>query len=293
MIVVGGVAVLLVERRLVERGQHLDAALARRVVIAAAVDHRVGRRLVVVPLVGACPAGGETRGRGLVAVDDVDRCGGGAGRVVAEVAAEHLAVPGPRVLRVGRGVDADVAAAGLDVVLEGVLLRVVEDVAGRREPDDRVVLREVGVVELRGVLGRVDVEAVGGAEALDRGDALVDRRVSEAGGRGEDEDVLELRGRLVLDRDGAGHRAGVCLAEVRVDARLVECERHRRLVRGERRRERPVGRRRLHVVRQRRFVELPLDRVTGRDRDLSRTPHGRRRSHLRRPPPCRRAPSRS
>ena len=154
VIVVGGVAVVLVVGRLVDRHEDVDAAVARAVVVAAAVDHGVGRRLEVVPLVDAAPGGRDAGRGGLVGVLDLDRRGRRSGRVVAEVAAEHLAVPGPRVLGVGRGVDADVAAARLDVVLERGLLRVVEDVAGRGEEDHDVELREVGVGELRRVLGR-------------------------------------------------------------------------------------------------------------------------------------------
>jgi hypothetical protein len=80
--------------------------------------------------------------------------------------------------------DAGIAAAGLDVPLEGGLLGVGEEVAGRGEEDDDVVLREVGVVELRRVLGRVDLEVVVGAERLDRRDPLGDGVVAEAGGLG-------------------------------------------------------------------------------------------------------------
>ena len=99
---------------------------------------------------------------------DVDVGGRRSGRVAAEVAADQLAVPGPRVLRVGRGVDAGEAAAALDVALERLLLGDVEDVTGRREEGDDVVLREVRVGERGGVLGRGDGEVVGGAELLDR-----------------------------------------------------------------------------------------------------------------------------
>ena len=90
--------------------------------------------------------------------------------------------------------DAGVAAAGLDVALEGGLLGVVEHVAGGGEEDDGVELRQVGVGERGRVLGRVDREAVGGAELLDRRDALRDRVVPEAGGLGEDEHAVEVVG---------------------------------------------------------------------------------------------------
>ena len=59
---------------------------------------------------------------------------------LVELRAGELAVPRPVVLGVGGGVDADPAAARLDVALERVLLRVVEDVAGRAQEDDGAVL---------------------------------------------------------------------------------------------------------------------------------------------------------
>jgi hypothetical protein len=84
-------------------------------------------------------------------------------------------------------VDARVAAPALDVALERGLLVVVEDVARGRQPDHDVVLPEVRVGEGRAVLGRVDGEAVLGAQPLDRGDAGPDRAVAEACGLAEDE----------------------------------------------------------------------------------------------------------
>jgi hypothetical protein len=106
-----------------------------------------------------------------------------------EVGPYELSVPWPAVLGVGCGVDAGIAAAGADVALEGGLLFVVEDVAGCREPDDGVVLREIRRRERGGVLGRVDREVVGGAEALDHCDAVGNRIVAETRCLGEDQDV--------------------------------------------------------------------------------------------------------
>ena len=167
VVVVGGVAVLLAVGRLVDGREHLHVAGARAEVgdRRAAVDGRRRRVLEVVPLVHARPGGGQAGGRGLVGVLDLDGRGRRSGRVRAEVAADQLAVPRPRVLGVGRRVDAGVAAAGLDEALERRLLRVVEHLAGRREEHDDVVVREVRVGELRGVLGRGHGEAVGRARA--------------------------------------------------------------------------------------------------------------------------------
>ena len=140
--------------------------------------------------------------------------------MVAEVA-DHLAVPRPRVLGVGRGVDADEAAAGADVVLEGVLLLGGKDVAGGGEEDDGVEQGEVGGVELGGVLGGNDAEVVGRAERLDRRDALVDRVMPEPGRLREHEHVLERVGARVLDGDRTRH-LGVDVADERVDPGSVE-----------------------------------------------------------------------
>ena len=204
VVVVDGVAVLLAVGRLVDGREHLHVAGPRAEVgdRRAAVDDRGRRVLEVVPLVHARPGGGQAGGGGLVGVLDVDGRGRRSGRVRAEVAADQLAVPRPRVLGVGRGVDAGVAAAGLDEALERRLLRVVEHLAGRREEHDDVVLREVRVGERRGVLGRGHGEVVRRAELLDRGDPLRDRVVPEAARLGEDEHVLE-RARLLGAR-GSG-----------------------------------------------------------------------------------------
>ena len=98
-----------------------------------------------------------------------------------------LPVAGPRAdqagderaggLGLGRAADADEAAAALDVALERGLLRGVQAIAVVVEEDDRAVAREVGRGEGRRVRGRIDLEAVRGAERLERRDAGVDRRV--------------------------------------------------------------------------------------------------------------------
>ncbi len=113
MVVGRGAVVGLVVGRLVDGLEDVHARAARAPVDDAglvAADHGVRRRLEVVPLVRAHPGGRDAGGRGLVGVLGQDGRLRRAGRVVAEVTAEHLAVPRPRVLGVGRGVDADVAA---------------------------------------------------------------------------------------------------------------------------------------------------------------------------------------
>src|SRR5699024_1620641 len=117
-------AVAGVVRRLVQGRQDVDVA-AR--VLA-----------VVVPLVGTVPRHRQVVGGGVHVVDDVHVGVGRSRRVAGEVGADELAVPGPVVLGVARGVDAGVTAAVLDVSLEGGLLLIVEHVAGGGEPDDDV-----------------------------------------------------------------------------------------------------------------------------------------------------------
>jgi hypothetical protein len=160
-------------------------------------EPRIGAE--VVPLLLARPGRRQALGRLALAVLDVHLrdlellVDAGDPGVVAEVGADEAAVPRPRVLGVGGGVDAEVAVAGPDVALEGGLLRVVEDVAGGAEPDHGVVLGEVRVRERVGVLGGVDLEALPAAELADRGGAVGDAvGVPERGRLGEDE-YAELR----------------------------------------------------------------------------------------------------
>ena len=151
MVVIRRVAVVLVVGGLVDRGEHVDAG-------RHAASSRCRRRRPRRPQApGSCttrPRAASGFGRPVrgvvIGVLDVDRRGRRSGRMVAEVRAHQLAVPGPRVLGVGRGVDAHVAAATLDVALERRLLGVVERVARGREEDHGVVVGQDGVVEDRG-----------------------------------------------------------------------------------------------------------------------------------------------
>ncbi|MEN9358489.1 MAG: hypothetical protein RL095_24 [Verrucomicrobiota bacterium] len=112
------------------------------------------------------------------------------GGVGGELAADEAGVPGPVVFGVGCGVNAGVAAAGLDVGLEGLLLFAVENIHGGGEEDDAAEALELGAGESGGVLGGFHREAVLGAELFQCGDAVGDRVVAEAGGLGEDQDRL-------------------------------------------------------------------------------------------------------
>ena len=103
-------------------------------------------------------------------------------------AAELLSVPGPLVLGVGCGVDADPSAAAQHPVSERLLLRIIEHVACRREEHDRAVAREPLARECARVLGVVDGPC--GAKPLaQRLDSVRNRRVPESCGAGEDHDA--------------------------------------------------------------------------------------------------------
>lgn len=107
-----------------------------------------------------------------------------------EVRPHQTAVEGPVVLGVGRRVDAHVAAAGGDIVLERLLLVGVEDITGGGEEHHRVVAGQVVGGELRARLGGVDLDPGGRAQLLQRGDTLGDRVMTEPCGPGEDQNAL-------------------------------------------------------------------------------------------------------
>ena len=74
-------------------------------------------------------------------------------RMAAEISAHQATVPGPIVLSITRRMEADVTIARADEPLEGGLLLVVEHFACGAQKDDCFELREVGVIEGRGVFG--------------------------------------------------------------------------------------------------------------------------------------------
>src|SRR5687768_2787953 len=99
--------------------------------------------------------------------------------------------------------NSDVAAAGLDVALEIVLLGGGEHVAGGVEEDDCAVAANVLRGECARILGCVDGEPVLLSELSDRGNARSDGAVAEARGFGEDEypGFLALYGGGSADRE--------------------------------------------------------------------------------------------
>lgn len=85
--------------------------------------------------------------------------------------------------------NSDPSATGLHVMLQsGHLLGVGQYITGGVQEYDCCVLRQVGVVELGGILGGIDREIVGGTQLLDSGNAVGDGGVAETGSGGEDKD---------------------------------------------------------------------------------------------------------
>ena len=122
-----------------------------------------------------------------------------------EPGTHQVAVEGPAVFGVGGGVHPDEPSPGSHLGLEGGLLGVVEDIAGRVEEDDHLVLAEVRRRESVGVLGGGDREAVGAAQITDGLDTNRNRVVPESGRLTEDQNVVGGIGR---DRRAGGQQQG-------------------------------------------------------------------------------------
>jgi hypothetical protein len=103
-------------------------------------------------------------------------------------------------------VDAGEPTTARDVGLERALLGGPEHVAGRRQEDDHAVAGEVFARERTGVFGGVDADACLGGARGERGDAGLDRLVSEPRRPGEDEDALLLRPLVRRGRAGEEQR---------------------------------------------------------------------------------------
>ena len=126
--------------------------------------------------------------------------------MAVEVRARQPAVPRPVVLRICGGVHADISAARLDVALEVVLLRRIQDVTRRTQEDDRAVSRQVLMGEGAGILGRVDRESVLLPKLPECGDAVGDGVVAISCRFGEDEHPRFLRVYGDGDRDRGKER---------------------------------------------------------------------------------------
>src|SRR5439155_27268979 len=125
------------------------------------VDGRIDR-LEVVELVFAHPRVGKSFGGRVTLVDNVVCAFANVGvvRMAIEPGAGEPAVPRPVVLRVRSRMNSHVAAAGLDVALEIVLLRGVQHVAGCVQEDDCAVSGEVFRRERACIFGRVGGKSI-------------------------------------------------------------------------------------------------------------------------------------
>ena len=93
-------------------------------------------------------------------------------RVAREIGADEPPIPWPLILGVACRVDADKPATQSDVSFQGCLLVPVEDVSGRAEKHNHLVLAEKRVAEPRSIFRAVDRKPMLGAEPMDGGDPL-------------------------------------------------------------------------------------------------------------------------
>ncbi len=118
------------------------------------INGGAGVVLKVVPFVAKRKRRGQIFGANVRCVIDVE-CGILDRRVRNKpcITADELTVPRPVVFAIGRSMNADPRAALLDVGFERGLLCIVLYVAGGAEPDDDLVLRQVGKREVIRVFG--------------------------------------------------------------------------------------------------------------------------------------------
>lgn len=93
--------------------------------------------------------------------------------------------------------DADVAASGVNVVLEDLLLSGIENVAGGHKEDDDVVAGEVFGCEDGRIFGAIGLDVVFECQSFEGGGGGWDGVVAISGGFGEDKDALLGAGWLV------------------------------------------------------------------------------------------------
>ena len=119
---------------------HLVAFVSPGVHFAEDVDVFGRGGVVVVPFIASHPVLWQVLGRGVFAVDDLDRSFLYV-RVGDEVGTDEFSVERPVVLGVCGGVNSDVSATPADVGFEGDLLSVVENVLGGVEEYDDLIFR--------------------------------------------------------------------------------------------------------------------------------------------------------
>ncbi len=162
-------------------------------------QQRVERRRQVgepIPFVGDAEGVGKRSGGGMRACGPGHRALRRAFGVAGEATADHLAVPGPVIVRIRRRVDRDDAAACADKASQRVAALAGEPFAGRIvaagggvEQYDRAIAAQRGrVVEDRRVFAGDGEQAVLLRDGADRGDRRFDRGVAVTGRVAEDQD---------------------------------------------------------------------------------------------------------
>src|SRR5271170_8224908 len=94
-----------------------------------------------------------------------------------EISAYEIAVPLPVVFAIRCGMDADEAAAMVDVILQGLFLFWPKDLAGGAEENERCIFPEDLTAKPGGVGGGIDQEAILLAQFGDGCDARCDARM--------------------------------------------------------------------------------------------------------------------
>src|SRR6516225_4638435 len=164
---------------------HRSAGIGRFIEARQDMNGTAGIAAEIVPFVGPLPACRQVLGRRVIGVLDADRRVLDL-RMAGEPGADEAAVPRPVILGIARRMDADKSAARADVAFERSLMLLIEDVPGRAEEHDNLVLRERRVGETPGVFRVIHSKAVLGAERPDGGDAVRYRVVTKPSGLGED-----------------------------------------------------------------------------------------------------------
>jgi len=109
--------------------------------------------------------------------------------MMGEVGADESSVPWPVVFGIARRMDAQIPATVADVVLEGMLLGGVEDVARRAQEYDDVISRECIRREHAGVFREPDREPAFRCQTIEHVDAVGDGGMPVARRSTEDEDM--------------------------------------------------------------------------------------------------------
>ncbi len=153
-------------------------------------------------------------------------------RVAGEVGPDQLAVEGPLIFGIGRGMDADIATAAADPLLEQLLLRRGEHVLGGVEKHHHLMFLQFRCSEPCRIFRHLDVKTKLLAEGSERFLPRFDAAVAKTSSLAEDEDRLEtgvavgIVARTLLWRcSGGGVGDGCWLRLGRIDAGRIDSQR--------------------------------------------------------------------